>query len=75
MVLLDGTIEPFSHGHTYVGFSRVRNRDNIKLIITETQLHDYQNDINNEPMPTLSNIVYKNLLEIVNKLHSNAHFN
>jgi ATP-dependent exoDNAse (exonuclease V) alpha subunit len=39
-VLLDSTTEPFAHGHLYVALSRVFHKDNIRLFVLDTALHE-----------------------------------
>ena len=64
-VLLDCTGEPFAHGHAYVAFSRVRDCDNIRVYVQNTQLHPLGSA---DPakvdamMPVISNIVYTDVL-------------
>jgi citrate lyase synthetase len=38
-ILLDCIGEPFAHGHLYVATSRIRNCENIRLFLTQDQLH------------------------------------
>ena len=37
-VLLDFTDESFSHGQTYVGFSRARNYKNVRIIVQDDKV-------------------------------------
>jgi PIF1-like helicase len=62
-VLLDTTGEPFAHGHLYVALSRVRCFDRICMYIPEDARHSnpYCDDDDND-MPVVKNIVYKNIL-------------
>jgi hypothetical protein len=57
-VLLDITEEPFAHGHSYVSLSRVRKSDDIRIYCKK----DMVIDINDEKVPIITNIVYKNVL-------------
>ena len=67
-VLLDCTGEPFAHGHAYVAFSRVRDCDNIRLIVDDQQLHPVGGgDTPDSLMPIITNIVYSEVLP-----HDNA---
>ena len=67
-VLLDCTGEPFAHGHAYVAFSRVRDCDNIRLIVDDQQLHPVGGgDSPDALMPIITNIVYSEVLP-----HDNA---
>ena len=62
-VLLDCTGEPFAHGHAYVAFSRVRDCDNVRVIVDESQLHPIGSGDNPDTlMPVITNIVYAQVL-------------
>ena len=64
-VLLDCTGEPFIHGHAYVAFSRVRDCDNIRVYVENTQLHPLGSADPTKAdamMPVISNIVYNDVL-------------
>ncbi|CAN0498321.1 unnamed protein product, partial [Ectocarpus sp. 8 AP-2014] len=52
---LDLTLDPFVHGHLYVGLSRVR-RSNYIIILTT------QDRINRDGHATVNNVVFKSLL-------------
>lgn len=39
-VLVDTTVPPFSHGHTYVALSRVTRYDSIRIFCQEQDIHD-----------------------------------
>ena len=67
-VFVDCTAPPFDHGHLYVSLSRHRNPDNIKLYVTESQLHENPYFIKGEIehqefMPVITNIVYPRVLK------------
>ena len=67
-VFVDCTAPPFDHGHLYVSLSRHRNPDNIKLFVTESQLHENPYFIKGEIehqefMPVITNIVYPRVLK------------
>ena len=64
-VLLDCTSQPFSHGHTYVALSRVREARNIRLFIQPDAL---MQPLLSNPYPTITNVVYKDMLRGVQQL-------
>jgi hypothetical protein len=61
-VLFDCRSEPFSHGHTYVAMSRVRDVNNIKMFISNEQLH--MNENTNEMIPKIPNYVYQPMISL-----------
>jgi hypothetical protein len=61
-VLFDSRTEPFSHGHTYVAMSRVRDVKNIKLFITREQIHD--SDRLYRSVPKIPNFVYPQMISL-----------
>ena len=61
-ILLDCIGEPFTHGHLYVATSRIRNCENIRLFITQDQLHQNPFHDETEYMPVITNVVYHKVL-------------
>ena len=59
--LLDATGEPFSHGHLYVALSRITISWNIRLFISESQLHPNPDD-QWKDMPIVTNVVFPTVL-------------
>ena len=59
-VLVDTVDSPFSHGHTFVATSRVRNKNNMKFFCSAESTHD--NPFTRNTMPTVKNVVYTDLL-------------
>ena len=47
--------DSFSHGHTYVGFGRVRNRGSVMVLVRGHRVSDAN-------VATVANVVYENLL-------------
>jgi len=62
-VLLDTTEEPFSHGHAYVSLSRIRSSEMIRIFCKPEHIIQ----IDNEDVPTIKNIVYKEALKYINE--------
>jgi ATP-dependent exoDNAse (exonuclease V) alpha subunit len=60
-VLLDATESSFAHGHTYVALSRIRDVNNIRILIGSEQLHELANGVK---VPTLANIVYQEMVAL-----------
>ena len=54
-VLLDCTEEPFSHGHLYVGGTRITDANNIKLMIRDDMISE-------DGSPVITNIVYESII-------------
>jgi hypothetical protein len=61
-VLFDCRSEPFSHGHTYVAMSRVRNVNNIKLFVSDNQLYIKENT--EVSIPKIPNYVYQQIISL-----------
>ena len=59
-VLLDATEPSFSHGHTYVALSRIRDVNNIRILIGAQDLYEH----NGNKVPTLMNIVYPDMISL-----------
>jgi ATP-dependent DNA helicase PIF1 len=59
-VLLDSTEPSFAHGHTYVALSRIRDVNNIRILIGSDKLHDHNGIL----VPTLTNIVYPEMVTL-----------
>jgi ATP-dependent DNA helicase PIF1 len=66
-VLMDITEPSFSHGHTYVGLSRIHHFKDIGFFCTDTQILQRENE---NPCPIFTNIVYKDLRQKFE--HNNA---
>jgi hypothetical protein len=72
-VLLDIASSPFSHGQLYVALSCVCDYNNIRFYVTEDQL--MQSNISCTGfMPTVDNIVYKDVLAL-NGINGENHGN
>jgi hypothetical protein len=66
-VLFDCRKPPFSHGHTYVAMSRVRDVNNIKLFISDDQKHTITSEDSTIPdkiVPKIPNIVYQHVIQL-----------
>ena len=64
-VLLDLTDDPFSHGQTYVAWSRVRRYDKIRLIVRPDMLMDYEDFDTLAPIkiPMTVNVVFPSVIQ------------
>ena len=67
-VLIDFTDDAFSHGHTYVGFSRARYFNQVKLIVREDMVlkrsyDDGQGGITDKDVPQVRNTVYPSVIK------------
>ena len=65
MVLLDLTLDPLSHGPTYVAISRIRLWDNIRVIVT-TEKVDTESPspaLGYRAMPIIRNVVYPSIIQ------------
>jgi len=63
-VLIDATVEPFTHGQSYVACSRASDKANIKMFLREEQLHMSSED----PMalvPTMRNCVFDEIIRFM----------
>jgi hypothetical protein len=72
-VLLGITSPPFSHGQLYVALSHVRDYNNIRFYVTEDQLMQSNISLTGF-MPTVDNIVYKDVLAL-NGVNNENHGN
>jgi ATP-dependent DNA helicase PIF1 len=67
-VLLDFTDESFSHGQTYVGFSRARNYKNVRIIVQDDKVMDLPyrtdtGDITFKKAPLVSCTTYPSVIQ------------
>jgi ATP-dependent exoDNAse (exonuclease V) alpha subunit len=63
-VLLDATSEPFTHGQSYVACSRASDKKNIRMYVTEDNLHQAPGDPR-ALVPTLKNTVFKEVIKFI----------
>ena len=62
-ILLDLSDDSFSHGQTYVALSRVRRYDNIRLIVRDDMLMDFDNFHSVIKIPLIVNIVFPTVIQ------------
>ena len=62
-ILLDLSDDSFSHGQTYVALSRVRRYDNIRLIVRDDMVMDYDNFDSVIKIPMIVNIVFPTVIQ------------
>jgi hypothetical protein len=63
--ILDLTDDTFSHGQTYVAYSRVRRYNKIMLIVRPDMLMDYEDYETGSPikMPMTINVVFPSVIQ------------
>jgi ATP-dependent DNA helicase PIF1 len=64
-ILLDLTDDPFSHGQTYVAWSRVRRYDKIRLIVRPNMLMESEDFETGDPIkiPMTCNVVFPSVIQ------------